>query len=256
MQDPFSLSDKTILLTGASSGIGKQIAETLSKQGARLILVGRHQDTLDETKGYLNVNLNQNHIVENFDLEHVDEIPGWMKEIVSKHNVNIDGIVHSAGIQTTSPIRTMKISEIEKMMSLNLYSGLALLKGLSNKKVNSSGGSFVFISSIMGVVGQPGIVGYSASKGAINSAVKSSALELARHGIRVNSICPGFIPTKMMDQWSKLVTLEKRKETENQYPLGFGTPTDVAYAAVYLLSEAARWVTGTSMVIDGGYSCQ
>ncbi|MNN68824.1 3-oxoacyl-[acyl-carrier-protein] reductase FabG [compost metagenome] len=150
----------------------------------------------------------------------------------------------------------MNIKEIEQMLSINLISGLSLLKGFSNKNVNSSKGSFIFISSIMGVTGQPGLVGYSASKGAVNSAVKSSALELARHGIRVNSICPGFIPTKMMEQWSKTVTVEKQREIESHYPLGFGNPSDVAYAVVYLLSEASRWVTGTSMIVDGGYSCQ
>jgi len=250
--NPFSVEGKIILVTGASSGIGKQIAETLSNQGASVILVGRNKEKLNET---LNSTANKDrHVVETFDLSNIDEIPAWMKRIVEKTGKPINGVVHAAGYHSTIPLRVLSYKSMNEIMTINLYAGLAMLRGCANKKIFAPKSSFVFISSVMGLVGQPGVVSYVASKGAIVSAVKAAALEFANLGTRVNCICPGMVETDMAEDLFSNLSSEQKSSIEKQHPLGMGTPADVAYAASYLISDASRWVTGTSLVVDGGYT--
>lgn len=253
MINPFSIEDKLILITGASSGIGRKTAQVLSKQGATIILVGRDENRLHETLSIMENR--ERHIIEKFDLTRTDEIPSWIKQVVSKTGKPLNGLIHCAGLHDTIPLRVISHKNMNEIMSINLYSGLSLMRGCFNKKIFAEGGSLVFISSVVGLIGQRGVVAYSASKGAIVSAVKSAALEFSDRAIRVNCICPGIVETEMADQIFSEVSSEQRSNIENYHPLGLGRAEDVAFAASYLISDASRWVTGTSLVVDGGYTC-
>jgi len=166
--------------------------------------------------------------------------------------------VHSAGIEMTLPLRSMQPFYYEKMFSINVISGFELARIISKKKyLSENGASFVFISSVFGVVSQPAIIAYSSSKGALISGVKSIALELASRSIRVNCISPGQIKSTSMseDIFAKL-SEEERIKRINLYPLGLGEPVDIAYACAFLLSDTSRWITGINLIVDGGYSAK
>ncbi|MFX3632161.1 MAG: SDR family NAD(P)-dependent oxidoreductase [Candidatus Pristimantibacillus sp.] len=253
MNNPFSLEGKHILVTGASSGIGKTTVEVLSEQGATVILVGRDEQRLNDTLESLSNK--DDHWVEPFDLSEIDGIPAWLKQVVARTGKPLNGVVHCAGHHNTVPLRVISEKSINDVMSINLYAGLGLLRGCTNKNIFVPQSSFVFISSVMGLVGQAGVVGYSASKGAIIAAVKAAALEFSNIGTRVNCICPGMVETSMADELFATVSFDHKSNIEKQHPLGMGKPEDVAYAASYLVSDASRWVTGTSLIVDGGYTC-
>ncbi|QGQ98475.1 SDR family oxidoreductase [Paenibacillus psychroresistens] len=252
--NPFTLQDKLILITGASSGIGRKTAEILSNQGAIVVLVGRNEEqlskTLEQTKNP------DKHFIEVFDLTQTDEISGWIKGLSKKIGKPFNGFVHCAGLHQTIPIRVIKKKHMEEEMSLNLYAGIAIMKGFSSKNICVKGSSYVFISSVMGLVGESGVISYSASKGAVIAAVKSAAIELSSLQIRVNSISPGIVQTEMAADIFSSIPKEQYELVLKKHPLGFGSPEDVAYATVYLLSDAARWITGTNLIVDGGYTCQ
>ncbi|MFB9274553.1 SDR family NAD(P)-dependent oxidoreductase [Cohnella cellulosilytica] len=251
--DPYTLENKTILITGASSGIGRATARIASLQGANVILVGRHKksllQTLDEMEN------RSRHGIEEFDLNEIDAIPDWLKSITKNLGIQINGLAHFAGIHETVPLRVIQRKSMDAVMNVNLYSALALLKACTNKNVFMSGGSIVLTSSVMGQVGQAGVVTYSASKGAVIATVKSSALELAKSKIRVNAVVPGMVHTNMFDDLVRNMPEDQFEKMQSYHPLGFGEPEDVAHSVIYLLSDAAKWVTGTALVVDGGYTC-
>ena len=167
----------------------------------------------------------------------------------------ISGFIHSAGIRVTLPLRSMRPSYYEKMFAVNVISGFELARIISKKKyLDEKGASFVFIASIMGIIGDIGLVGYSATKGALISATKSMAVELASKNIRVNSISLGYIQTGMTKGFSKQLSEEQMNNLKKDYLLGLGEPEDAANACTFLLSDAARWITGTNLIIDGGCS--
>jgi NAD(P)-dependent dehydrogenase (short-subunit alcohol dehydrogenase family) len=250
---PYSLEGKIILVTGASSGIGRVISRILDQSGARLILMGRNLEEL--TKTLESLDSNKEHLLALFDLKDLHEIKKWMNEFTFKHSIKLDGAVHSAGIQYTLPLRINDIDHYEEIIRINFKAGVALLQSMLNKKYANSTFSFIFISSVMGSVGEAGITAYAASKGAINSFVKSAALELAPRKARVNAIAPGFVVSEMSDDLFEKLTEEQRRKIIAKHPLGIGSSEDVAYGVVYLLSEAAKWITGTVLTVDGGYTC-
>jgi NAD(P)-dependent dehydrogenase (short-subunit alcohol dehydrogenase family) len=174
-------------------------------------------------------------------------------EFVSKHG-RFDGLIHSAGIEKTMPLAGMKDSDYSSIFSINVIAGFQIAKLISKRKNSNDSSSFVFISSITALVGRKGIIGYSASKGALNSGIKSMALELADRGIRANCISPGTILTPLLVKYLDTLTPVEKAKRLDGYPLGIGTPEDIAYASVYLLSGASRWITGQSLIIDGGYT--
>ncbi|MDY7991536.1 MULTISPECIES: SDR family NAD(P)-dependent oxidoreductase [Paenibacillus] len=251
--NPYSLNGKIILVTGASSGIGSKTAEILDQLGARLILVGRNQELLEQRK--LKLSSDKNHIIAPFDLNCTDKIKDWLTDLVSTNSIKLDGAVHAAGIQKVIPLRMHQLDHYEEIMRINFYSGVAILQSMVSKKVSNSSFSYVFISSVMGSVGQSGVSGYSSSKGAVNSFVKSAALEMSRNNARVNAVAPGFVVSEMSDKLFSLLSEEQQKNIINYHPLGVGTSKDVAYGVAYLLSDAAKWITGTVLTIDGGYTC-
>ena len=250
MFNPMDLSGKRVLITGSSSGIGRATAIYLSRLGAHLVLAGRNQVRLEET---FNALQGGGHKISAFDLTQIDAIPLWLKEL-AKSGGTFSGVVHSAGIQVTMPIRSMTRNSFDEIMNVNVGSAFGLAKGFRQKNVNADGGSIVFLSSIMGVVGQPAVSAYCASKGALVSFGKSLALELAREGIRVNCVLPGHVRTEMAEKLEQTLTGIQFEAIKAAHPLGLGTPDDVAAAVAFLLADTSRWITGSSLIVDGGYT--
>jgi NAD(P)-dependent dehydrogenase (short-subunit alcohol dehydrogenase family) len=248
-QNVFSLEGKTILVTGASSGIGRGIALQCALMGATVILNGRNRERLEETMRLMNGN---NHIIIEGDLSDQSKIERIVEEIPE-----IQGWVNSAGIPKICPIKRFNRTDVEEIINVNTISSMMMLSILLKKKKIKRGASIVFISSISGVfVGTAGDTSYCASKGAVNGFTKGAAIELASLGIRVNSINPGLVPTRILKMANDIsgedYLVEKMIE---KYPLKrLGAPEDIGNGAVYLLSDASSWVTGQNLVIDGGIS--
>ena len=197
MRNPMDLSGRTILVTGASSGIGRQTSVVLAELGARILLVARRRGELEQTARLLDPG---EHRVEPFDLADLDAIPLWLKGLAERAGP-IDDLVHSAGVHFTLPLRATPSRQYADLMRVNVDAAFFLAKGFRQKSVRRPGSTsgIVFLSSVMGLIGQAGISAYSASKGALVSMAKSLALELAREGIRVNCVAPGVVRTEMAE---------------------------------------------------------
>jgi NAD(P)-dependent dehydrogenase (short-subunit alcohol dehydrogenase family) len=246
MYNPFSLESKTLLITGASSGIGKATAIECSKMGAKVIICGRNKQRLEDTYHQLE---NGNHSMIITDLSNEEGI-----EILLSQLPLVDGIVHCAGLTKNIPFQFATRENLDEVFNVNFYAPAEITrKALKLKKI-AKNGSIVFISSIAGVFCSAVASSiYSASKGAINGLVKGMALDLAPKGIRVNCVNPGVIETNIFD--SGAITEEQFEKDKERYPLKrFGQPKEVAFAAIYLLSDASGWVTGSNLLIDGGFT--
>lgn len=243
-----ALNDKTILITGATSGIGKEVALLLHETGSKLILIGRNEERLNNLRMEM-----PNQTIIAHDLSNTDSIVELLKT-VTKEQGPIDGLVHAAGIHEVTPLRTVTVEQIERLLNSNVSTTIQLLKACSNKKVMNYGGSIVLLSSASGLVGEAGIVAYSATKGAIISITKSAAIELACRKIRVNCLAPGIVETPMSQILNEKVGEEQWGVLKELHPLGFGQPIDVAQPITFLLSDAARWITGVTLPVDGGYT--
>jgi len=249
----FNLKNKNIIVTGASSGIGRQCVITFSQLGANVILIARSKERLKETYNRLNKG---NHLIISQDITEYDRLEEIINTAVDKVG-KISGFVHSAGIEMTLPVRSMQSSYYEEMFSVNVIAGFELARVISKKKYfDEKRASFIFISSVMGILGQAGKVGYCSSKGALISGTKAMALELASKNIRVNCILPGVVETEMSSKMFQGLSEESKKEIINMHPLGLGKPEDIANACAFLLSDATRWITGTNLIVDGGYSAR
>lgn len=246
------LSGKIYLVTGASSGIGKATAKALSECGAKIIISGRDSERLDECLVELSGN---GHIKSICSFEDADSVYEWVRLLVEKVGP-IDGMFHSAGIELIKPIRLTKQSQLSDVFGSSLFAAFGLARGLSQKGSMHDGGSIVFMSSVAGSVGQVGMTAYSAAKAAIDGLVRSLACELAPRKIRVNSIVAGAIKTAMHERLIRGSSDDMILRYEQMHLLGFGDVNEVSQAALFLLSSASRWVTGTALVIDGGYSAR
>jgi len=244
--NPFTLDGKTIIVTGASSGIGRATAIACSKMGATLIITGRNQERLDQT---LEQMTGDRHLAFTADLS----TPDGRESLISSVD-NVDGIVHCAGISGHKVFQFLKDSEIAEMFEINFNTPLYLSRDLVKKKKINKGGSIVFITSTSGIISSyMGGSLYSSTKGALNGLIKGMALELAAKNIRVNSVMPSMVTTPIMDGGQ--LTDEQFEEDKKRYPLKrYGHPEEVAYAVIYLLSEASAWITGTNLLMDGGRS--
>ena len=253
MHSPFSLKNKNIMITGASSGIGRQCAISCSLMGANVVLVARNEQRLKETYQKLAPG---NHLFFCQDITEYKKLKDIVIEAVSKIGL-ITGFIHSAGIEITLPARSMNSEKYEQLFATNVISGFEIAKIISNKKfINHQGASFVFIASITGIFGVKGLVGYSSSKGALIAGARSLSLELAARNITVNCISPGLIMTDLMKKFFSKLENDQLENRVRNYPLGIGRTEDVANACVFLLSDAAKWITGTNLVVDGGRSAQ
>lgn len=250
--DRNSLSGKIYLVTGASSGIGRATAKILSECGAKIIIAGRDSVRLDECLVELS---GSGHLKSICAFDDADCVYDWVKLLVEKVGP-LDGIFHCAGIELIRPVRLTKQAQLSDVFGSSLFAAFGLARGLSQKSAMHDGGSIVFMSSVAGSVGQVGMTAYSAAKAAIDGLVRSLACELAPRRIRVNSIVAGAIKTAMHERLIRGSSDEITLKYEQMHLLGFGDVNDVSQAALFLLSSASRWVTGTTLVIDGGYSAR
>jgi NAD(P)-dependent dehydrogenase (short-subunit alcohol dehydrogenase family) len=246
MHNPFKVEGKTIFITGASSGIGLATAIECSRMGAIVIITGRNIDRLNET--YLKLE-GKGHKQIIADLSKKEKINDLVTLLPC-----VDGVVHCAGIVEPLPFQFLSEEKLKFIFDINFTAPTILTQQLiKTKKVNKKA-SIVFISSISGVFcSSNGGAAYSASKGAINGMAKGMALDLAPQSIRVNCVTPGMIQTDLFANGT--LSDEQLKEDINRYPLKrFGQAEEVAYAVIYLLSDASKWVTGSNLLIDGGYT--
>ncbi|MDR2036303.1 MAG: SDR family oxidoreductase [Bacteroidales bacterium] len=250
--NPFSLREKTFLITGAASGIGRATSLFLSQMGAKLLLVDINENGLKETlqacastDDYLIVDLS---------------IPSEIKDKVLTKVCDfgkLNGLVHLAGKPYIAPLKSINERKCQEIYNLNTYSAIELAKTFINRNVYAGGtASIVLVSSVYGIVGSAANVGYAMSKSAIIGITKSLSMELASKGIRVNCVAPGFIKTKMSDDINPMFDESHSDILEKLHPLGLGDPEDIAYAISYLLSDASKWVTGAVFNIDGGFTAQ
>jgi len=239
------------MVTGASSGIGKAIALKINELGGTVIAVGRNIERLKNIKSSSKYPKNFSVKIRNLS-QNLDDLPKWMLEIAKRYG-KFKGLILSAGVQQIIPLKVLNTKKAKELFNINYFSNLALCKGFCDKRVSiEKGSSIVIISSIASIKGDKGIINYSASKGAINSAVKSMAIEVAKQGIRVNAVLPGFVITEMTEKWKNIYNEEFIKKMNNKYPLGIGHPADITDFCCFLVSDSAKWITGQSIVVDGG----
>lgn len=245
--NPFSLEGKTILVTGASSGIGAQTAIDCSKMGASVVITARNEERLKHTLDSLE---GDGHKMIVADLNNEADVENLLSNLPK-----LNGAVLCAGVGFTLPFLFCTRSKIDDVFNINFFAPIELMRLLAKKKKMETDSSVVFVSSIGGVnVFNVGNSVYGASKGAINTMVKQIALEIAPKKIRVNSVNPGMINTKLIREGMTL-TEEQLKADEDRYPLKrYGETSDVSNGIIYLLSDASCWVTGHALVIDGGVS--
>lgn len=241
--NPFTLEGKTILVTGASSGIGRGIAIACSKMGATIVINGRNERRLAET---INEMKGDNHLSLAADLSEGQALSAMVAKLPK-----LDGIVHCAGIGQRVLCKQLQETDVDDMMEVNFKAPVMLQAEILKQKKINKGASVVFIASIASGSPTIGNAMYSASKGAIISYANCLALELAPRFIRVNCILPAMIWTDLIFKGG--LTEEELKEDEKKYPLKrYGKPEDVANLAIYLLSDASTWMTGSSIKITGG----
>lgn len=247
MYNPFSLQGKTILVTGASSGIGRAAAVECSKMGATIIAVARNEERLKETMSLLATEGGSYFVCDLTDASSVDLMIATVPPI--------DGLINNAGIGIVKPLKFINEADFTTLLKADTIAPILLLQRMVKKKKINKGGSVVFTSSMAALGGVTnGNSMYVACKGAISSFVLNAALELGPQNIRVNAVCPAMVNTPLVHD-GDTENEEHLKEMEKQYPLKkFGEPEDIAWAMIYLLSDASRWVTGTNMIVDGGFS--
>ncbi len=254
MENPFSLAGKNIIITGASSGIGRQTAMTCSRMGARVVLFGRNVDRLNDTISLMQTP--EIHLVYSLDLADIISMESAIKDAVQQIG-KLHGLVNAAGISTTLPLKLISNEKLDEFFRTNVFSAIQMSR-LFTKQANvcNEGGSVILFSSVMGMVGETGKTLYGLTKGALISAARSLALEFASKKIRFNSVSPGVVLTPMSQKAVYSQDQESLDRITALHPLGLGMPDDVANACVYLLSDASRWVTGSNLVVDGGYTAR
>lgn len=245
MHNPFSLENKTLLVTGASSGIGKGIAIECSKLGARVIITSRSKEKLEQT---LKIMDGEGHQIIVADITKKEDIENLVSNLPK-----LDGLVHNAGINSKRELCSYITTEnYNKTISINLEAPMMLQKSILEKKLMKKDSSIVFIASRAPYAPVFGNAVYSASKGALIAYAKVLALELAPRKIRVNSICPAMVWTDLILSESS-ISKEEYEDSQKKYPLKrYGTPEDIAYLTIYLLSNASSWMTGSCIDITGG----
>lgn len=251
--NPMNLCDRRVLVTGASSGIGRACAVCAARLGASVILTGRRLDALEETRTMLEGD-GARHFVFAGDLSDSDFVQALPRQILEAAGP-LDGFVHAAGIGPAMPISVVAESLIEASLKVNYKAFLLLMKAFSGKAFVNRGFSSVAVSSVSAEIGWAGGSVYAGSKGALSAAVRALAIELAPKGMRVNAVCPGYVKTPFFDRvaGAGLDGPDGVARLVAQQPLGLGEPDQVASAVCFLLSEAASLITGVNLPVDGGF---
>lgn len=242
--------NKKILVVGASNGIGKETSILLSKQGAKIIMIARSQERLNATSELLGGN---GHRFYSYDASRIDGIESLVKEII-RDNGAIDGFVFCVGMRSRCPINMISFESADKIMKINFFSFIEFVKCISKRGHYNKGLSIIAISSVSSIVGHKGVTIYSATKAALDSSVRCLAKELSNKKIRVNSIIPSQIETSTYSELkgADVSTNDGDNILARQF-LGLGTPADVANTVKFLLSDESKFITGTSIRVDGGY---
>jgi NAD(P)-dependent dehydrogenase (short-subunit alcohol dehydrogenase family) len=245
--DENCLSGRHVLVTGASSGLGKASAILLAKCGARLTLIGRDEARLEETRAQLEPADHSTHSIDLTDAERTaDAVQALAKERGLFH-----GMFHSAGSTLTLPLKLLKNRHLDEVFGAGVRGAFGMVRAAAKKGVMADGGSIVIMSSTAARRGRPALGSYCAAKAAADALVRSAALELADRRIRVNSIQAAAIETAMHHEYMASISEAARAEYIWLHPLGFGQPEDVANAVTFLLSDASRWISGTALSVDG-----
>ena len=250
MATDMDLRGKSIMITGASSGIGAQTARRCAELGARLWLLGRDSERLQALQASL-TNPEQ-HATSALEFASIDADLQYLKANYPFQQA-LDGIFHSAGIAEVLPIKLLNDARWERVVNSQLKSALTLGKFASNKKFLADSSSLLFMASVAGQRGQAGMALYAATRAAIGGLVKSLAVEFAPRKIRVNEIIAGAVATPMHAEITKPLSAESISDYEHKHLLGFGSAQSIADSAVFLLSDLSCWTTGSSVLIDGGY---
>lgn len=250
MYNPYSLENKTILITGASSGIGKATAIECAKLGATIIANGRNTDRLNETLNSLDTSFGQKHIVIASDLSTEEGVSDLVSQLPQ-----IDGVSSNAGIPTTQLIKFIKQDTMDEVWKINTVAHVNLAKLLFKKKKLNQNASYVFTASIGGTTSfGPGNAVYGMSKAAIDSFMKFCAIEFSTRLIRCNSVCPGMIVTPMTQDSSTFTKEDYEKDSEKYLLKRYGRPEEVARTIAFLISDASSFITGESIIVDGGFT--
>ncbi|MGS0827505.1 SDR family NAD(P)-dependent oxidoreductase [Shewanella sp. 0m-8] len=244
-----NVEGKTIVVTGATSGIGKNTALHLASLGANVVLLGRSHSKLMDTLSLLQGRTHLSFILD-FSLENISL---RLKEIFCEIGA-VDGFFHCAGSHFALPIKATEADAVAELYKVNVFSAMEVAKELRKKKNHNSGCSLVLMSSASAIVGQPALSAYASSKGAILSLTRTLAAELSKDNIRVNSISAGIVKTEMTDKLFSTLDSNTVQMIEKSHLLGFGEVSDVSEAATFLLSESSKWITGSNLVVDGGFS--
>lgn len=240
-----------IILTGATSGIGLETLITLLDDKNKVFAVAR-----DFSKISYLLELHSDSIVPiTFDLKETEDIEKIFNEI-NLVDEKLDALIHCAGIEETIPLTLYSPAKIKNIYEINVFAGIELLRHFTKKKYSNDGASAVFVSSVMGVLGQPGKIGYCSTKSAVLGMVKASALEFSKRKIRVNAVLPGVVNTPMTQNLFSQISTENIEEIKAMHPLGIGEASDVVPIIEFLISAKSRWITGQNFIIDGGYSIQ
>jgi NAD(P)-dependent dehydrogenase (short-subunit alcohol dehydrogenase family) len=245
------MSNKVFLITGATSGIGLATCESLLLENEKVIAVGRNEQAISHLAERFPLSFH----FRKFDLLSINEIE---EEVNSYPAIfgKMDGMVHCAGIEETLPITLYTPEKIKHIFEINVFTGMELLRIFTKKKNCNDAASIIFLSSVMGMLGQPGKAGYCATKSAVIGMVRSSALELAKRKIRVNAILPGIVKTPMTEKLFNQLDENNIELIKKSHPLGIGEVEDLIPMLLLLLSDGSRWITGQNIILDGGYSIQ
>jgi NAD(P)-dependent dehydrogenase (short-subunit alcohol dehydrogenase family) len=244
------MTGRTILVTGASSGIGQACAVLCAELGAKVVLAARDPDRLEKTRALL---AGEGHAIEPIDLSISAAVTKWTSGVIERHGA-LSGLVHCAAIQRTIPLRVTSLKMMDEHWNTNVASALMMLKALQLPRAAAPGCSVVLMSSSAAVVAAPGNSLYSATKGAISALTRSVAIEFLPLKIRVNCIEAALVDTPMVARERENLTPEMFELQLSRHPMGMGTPEDIANAAAFLLAGTARWITGSALTVDGGYT--
>ncbi|GAB7536249.1 SDR family NAD(P)-dependent oxidoreductase [Burkholderia sp. 3C] len=243
------LAGGTYLVTGASSGLGRATAVAIAAAGGRVIAGGRDAERLAATLAAL---AGDGHAADARALDDADATADWVAQLAEQHG-GLTGVFHAAGTELIRPARMTKQAQLDETFGGSLFAAFGIARAAAKKGVLADGGSLVLMSSVAAATGQVGMTAYSAAKAGIEGLVRSLACELAPRRIRVNAIAAGAVRTAMHERLTRGSPDEAVAAYEASHLLGFGEPDDVAQAALFLLSAASRWITGTALAVDGGY---